>query len=164
MASADHTRDPCPYVILNDFGAAFSMGTIGGAIWHSIKGWRNSPAGEKRISAITAAKTRAPVLGGNFGVWGGLFSTFDCAVKGVRRKEDPYNAIIAGFFTGGALAIRGGWRATRNGAIGCACILAVFEGLGIALNRMQAEANRPVAPVLPEPASSSSSAPAGAAI
>jgi len=32
------------------------------------------------------------VLGGNFGVWGGLFSTFDCAVKGVRHKEDPYNA------------------------------------------------------------------------
>jgi hypothetical protein len=27
-------------------------------------------------------KARAPVLGGNFGVWGGLFSTFDCAVKG----------------------------------------------------------------------------------
>lgn len=32
------------------------------------------------------------MLGGNFGVWGGLFSTFDCAVKGVRHKEDPYNA------------------------------------------------------------------------
>jgi hypothetical protein len=44
-------------------------------------------------------KARAPVLGGNFGVWGGLFSTFDCAVKGVRKKEDPWNAIIAGFFT-----------------------------------------------------------------
>lgn len=33
---------------------------------------------------------RAPVLGGNFGVWGGLFSTFDCAVKGIRKKEDAY--------------------------------------------------------------------------
>jgi hypothetical protein len=32
------------------------------------------------------------VLGGNFGVWGGLFSTFDCAIKGLRKKEDPYNA------------------------------------------------------------------------
>jgi import inner membrane translocase subunit TIM17 len=37
---------------------------------------------------------RAPVLGGNFGVWGGLFSTFDCTVKGIRKKEDPYNAIM----------------------------------------------------------------------
>lgn len=48
--------------------------------------------GERRIGAITAIKARAPVLGGNFGVWGGLFSTFDCAVKGIRGKEDPWNA------------------------------------------------------------------------
>lgn len=59
--------------------------------------WRHhntnaAPQGERRIGALTAIKARAPVLGGNFGVWGGLFSTFDCAVKGVRQKEDPYNA------------------------------------------------------------------------
>jgi hypothetical protein len=65
---------------------------IGGAVWHGVKGFRNSPYGERRIGALTAIKARAPVLGGNFGVWGGLFSTFDCAVKGVRKKEDPYNA------------------------------------------------------------------------
>ena len=35
------------------------------------------------------------MLGGNFGVWGGLFSTFDCAVKGIRKKEDPYNASMS---------------------------------------------------------------------
>lgn len=46
------------------------------------------------------------MLGGNFGVWGGLFSTFDCAVKGYRQKEDPWNAIISGFMTGGTLALR----------------------------------------------------------
>ena len=43
MAHADHTRDPCPYVILNDFGGAFAMGAVGGTIWHGIKGSRNSP-------------------------------------------------------------------------------------------------------------------------
>lgn len=57
-----------------------------------MKGFRNSPYGERRIGAFTAIKARAPVLGGNFGVWGGLFSVYDCAVKGVRQKEDPYNA------------------------------------------------------------------------
>ena len=35
--SADHTRDPCPIVILNDFGGAFAMGVIGGCVWHGIK-------------------------------------------------------------------------------------------------------------------------------
>jgi len=35
-----------------------------------------------------------------------MFSTFDCAVKGWRQKEDAWNAIISGFMTGGALAAR----------------------------------------------------------
>jgi hypothetical protein len=37
-------------------------------IWHGIKGFRNSPYGERRIGALTAIKMRAPVLGGNFGM------------------------------------------------------------------------------------------------
>jgi len=145
----DHTRDPCPWVILNDFGGAFCMGAIGGTIWHGIKGFRNSPYGERRISAITAVKMRAPVLGGNFGVWGGLFSTFDCTVRGIRRKEDAWNPIIAGFFTGGSLAIRGGLKSARNGAIGCAVLLAVIEGVGIAFQKMLAGSTKLEAPQPP---------------
>ncbi|KAF7174284.1 hypothetical protein CNMCM5623_006851 [Aspergillus felis] len=162
----DHSRDPCPWVALSDFGGAFCMGAIGGAVWHGVKGFRNSPYGERRIGAITAIKARAPVLGGNFGVWGGLFSTFDCAIKGIRKKEDPYNAstltfsfyitnwrsgtlglhiltvfsaVIAGFFTGGSLAVRGGVKAARNSAIMCAVFLAVIEGVGIGFQRMMAD-------------------------
>ena len=95
--SADHTRDPCPIVILNDFGGAFAMGVIGGCVWHGIKGFRNSPYGERSYGALSAIKARAPVVGGNFGVWGGLFSTFDCTVKAVRKREDAWNAVIADF-------------------------------------------------------------------
>ncbi len=83
---------------------------------------------------------------------------------GIRKKEDPYNAsmclasnktgrvgsrreanrlaVIAGFFTGGALAVRGGYKAARNSAIGCACLLAVIEGVGIGFQRMMAENTR----------------------
>jgi hypothetical protein len=50
--------------------------------------------------------------------------------------------VIAGFFTGGALAIRGGAKAARNSAIGCACLLAVIEGVGIGFQRMMAENTR----------------------
>lgn len=46
------------------------------------------------------------MTGGNFGVWGGMFSTFDCAIKGWRQKEDAWNAIASGFLTGGCLAAR----------------------------------------------------------
>jgi import inner membrane translocase subunit TIM17 len=128
---------------------------IGGAIWHGIKGFRNSPYNERLIGSVTAIKARAPVLGGNFGVWGGLFSSFDCAVKGVRRKEDPWNAIIAGGFTGGSLAVRGGPRAIRNGAIGCAILLAVIEGVGIGIQRMMAENTRLELPPAPPQGSGS---------
>lgn len=33
----DHTRDPCPWVALNDFGGAFCMGAVGGALWHGVR-------------------------------------------------------------------------------------------------------------------------------
>lgn len=147
---ADHSRDPCPIVILNDFGGAFAMGAIGGTIWHGIKGFRNSPYGERRIGALLAVKARAPVVGGNFGVWGGLFLTFDCAVKGVRRREDPWNAIIAGFFTGGALAIRGGRKHTLQSAVMCSMLMACFEGVGLMFSKYMAWNQKPQAMPVPD--------------
>ena len=70
-----------------------------------------------------------------------------------RKKEDPWNAIIAGFFTGGSLAVRGGARAVRNSAIGCAILLAVIEGVGIGFQRMMAENTRlELPPPPPQPA------------
>lgn len=77
---------------------------------------------------MAAVKARAPVLGGNFGVWGGLFGTFDCTVKAIRQKEDPYNAIIAGFCTGGSLAIRSGPKTALGSGIMCGILLGCFEG------------------------------------
>lgn len=83
-----------------------------------MKGFRNSPYGERRIGAVTAIKARAPVLGGNFGVWGGLFSTFDCAVKGIRKKEDPYNASMSALsLTLDFGVIGAGWLVGGNGGL-----------------------------------------------
>jgi len=132
-------RDPCPHRILDDVGGAFSMGAIGGGVWHSIRGARNSPRGERLMGSVTAVKARVPILGGNFAVWGGLFSTFDCSLVAIRKKEDPYNSIISGALTGGVLAARGGWRAAgRSAAVG-GVLLAMIEGLQIALTKMLSE-------------------------
>lgn len=153
---------------------------VGGTIWHGIKGFRNSPYGERRIGALTAIKMRAPVLGGNFGThrrlylegWRGhsLLTDHRCLgwpvqhfrlhSKGhpeeggsiqrnqlVATTSDGFvgnqifadkTLLVAGFFTGGALAIRGGYKAARNGAIGCAVLLAVIEGVGIGFQKMLA--------------------------
>ena len=53
-------------------------------------------------------KARAPVIGGNFAVWGGPYSTFDCALISIRNKEDPWNSIASGAITGAVLAVRSG--------------------------------------------------------
>lgn len=52
---------------------------------------------------------------------------------GVANKK---TLCSAGFFTGGSLAFRGGVKAARNNAIGCAVLLAVIEGVGIAFGKM----------------------------
>ena len=128
------------------------------------------------MGAISTIKARAPVTGGNFGVWGGMFSTFDCAVKGWRQKEDAWNAIISGFMTGGCLAARseslcsfytpdfslratftliiwsfahalpGGPKSALGSAIACGILLGVFEGVGVLLSRVFSEGTRPQLP------------------
>lgn len=115
------------------------MGAIGGTIWHSIKGARSSPSGARLRGAVDAVKLRVPVLGGSFAVWGGLFSTFDCALVGVRGVEDPFNSIAAGASTGGLLAARQGGRAVVRGAAVGGVLLALIEGMGILMVRVLAD-------------------------
>lgn len=57
----------------------------------------------------------------------------------LQKQEDPWNAISAGFLTGGSLAVRGGVKAARNSAIMCAIFLGVIEGVGIGFQRMMAD-------------------------
>lgn len=115
------------------------MGAIGGSIWHSVKGARNSPRGARLRGAVDAVKLRAPVLGGNFAVWGGLFSSFDCLLQGIRQKEDPFNVIASGAITGGVLAIRSGPRAVGKSAVVGGVLLALIEGIGIMITRYSSE-------------------------
>jgi len=121
-------REPCPYRVFEDMGGGFLLGAVGGAVWHSVKGYRNAPRGARWSGAFTAARMRSPILGGNFGVWGGLFSVFDCSLAALRRTEDAWNAIAAGGLTGGLLAARAGPKAIVRNAIGGVFILAIIEG------------------------------------
>lgn len=53
-----------------------------------------------------AVRLRAPITGGSFGVWGATFSTVDCTLAYIRKKEDPWNSIGSGAMTGAILAAR----------------------------------------------------------
>jgi import inner membrane translocase subunit TIM17 len=122
-------REPCPGRIFDDLGGAFAMGCIGGCVFYFAKGFLNAPSRERLKGAILAVKYRAPILGGSFAMWGGLFSSFDCALLHKRRKDDYVNAILAGGFTGGLLAIRAGPKVAGRNAVVGALILAVIEGV-----------------------------------
>mmetsp|Transcript_10632 Transcript_10632/g.16663 ORF Transcript_10632/g.16663 Transcript_10632/m.16663 type:complete len:164 (-) Transcript_10632:597-1088(-) len=54
----------------------------------------------------------------------------------IRSKEDPYNSIVSGFCTGAVLASRGGAKAAMASGFVGGVLLAVIEGLNIALTRM----------------------------
>lgn len=81
------------------------------------------------FSGLCHVRNRAPFLGGNFGLWGGLFSSFDCLFISYRQKDDPLNAIMAGAVTGGLLAIRGGTSVAFKQAMMGGFILMLIEGV-----------------------------------
>lgn len=141
----DAGREPCPDRIVEDLGGAFGMGCVGGFIWHMVKGARNSPKGERMHGALYSAKARSPILGGNFAVWGGTFSTFDCSLQYIRKKDDHWNAIASGFCTGGVLASRGGWKAASRNAVIGGGLLAIIEGVAALIMRSTSQTPREMA-------------------
>jgi mitochondrial import inner membrane translocase subunit TIM17 len=72
-----------------------------------------------------------------------LFNSFDCTLIQLRRKEDPWNAIMSGALTGGCLSVRGGPKMILTSAIFGGLFLAVIEGVVIGMNRMMAQPYRP---------------------
>jgi import inner membrane translocase subunit TIM17 len=138
----DMSREPCPDRIIDDVGGAFGMGCVGGFLWHFGKGARHSPRGERFATGLFSAKSRAPILGGNFAVWGGTFSTFDCSLQYIRRRDDHWNAIASGFITGGVLAARGGWKAASRNAVVGGVLLAIIEGVAALLVRSTSQTPR----------------------
>lgn len=101
---------------------------------------------------MSAIKQRSPIIAGNFAVWGGMFSTIDCALIHIRKKEDPWNSIISGAATGGILAARNGLPAMAGSAFIGGVLLALIEGVGILFTRLSAEQFQPQMPSLEDPA------------
>ncbi len=91
------------------------------------------------MSGLTTIKQKAPITGGNFAAWGGLFSVVDCSLAYVRQKDDPWNSIASGFFTGGLLQVRQGVGAMVGSAVVGGVVLALIEGIGILVSRVSGQ-------------------------
>uniref|UniRef100_A0A915EIW3 Uncharacterized protein n=1 Tax=Ditylenchus dipsaci TaxID=166011 RepID=A0A915EIW3_9BILA len=111
----EYTREPCPFRIADDIGSAFSMGLIGGSIFHSIGAYRNAAKGQKLLNAMREVRVRSPLTG---------------------KKEDPYNSIISGAATGALLAVRSGPGVMLGSAALGGTILAMIEGVQVLMGKM----------------------------
>ena len=152
MGTPEASREPCPDRILDDVGASFCMGAIGGSALHFLKGLHASPNGARLAGAFQAVRLNAPRIGGGFAVWGALFSATDCTMVYARQTEDPWNSIVAGATTGGLLSLRRGLGATvRSAAVGGA-FLALIEGGSIMLGKaLSMEQQQMPAAIVEEP-------------
>lgn len=149
----EYAREPCPWRILDDSGGAFAMGLIGGTIFNTYKGFRNAPSGIfwRVKGALENVQRRSPLMAGSFAVWGGVFSTCDCTLAQMRKKEDPYNAIISGAATGAILSARLGVAAMLWSAFLGGTILTAIEGVSVFLTWFSADQFKPVNPALEDP-------------
>jgi len=119
-------REPCPQRIFVDTGAGFCMGYIGGLVYHVFK-TRRVPT--KRFRMLFRPLAKAKQIGGRFGIWCFLFSTFDCYFGLYSPEERIWHSIAGGAATGFFLGIRRGpYKGMRKAVFG-ACILAVLEGV-----------------------------------
>jgi import inner membrane translocase subunit TIM17 len=148
MGTPETLREPCPIRIPYDAGTAFAMGAIGGSAFHFSKGLYNSPKGARFIGATQAVGLKAGRIAGSFAVWSVLFSSCDCTMVYIRKKEDPWNSIISAAATGGFLSMRRGFAASAKSAAFGAVFLGLIEGTGIALNKFSS-AQQPM-PVMME--------------
>jgi import inner membrane translocase subunit TIM22 len=63
----------------------------------------------------------------NFGRIGAIFSGTECAIEGLRGKNDLWNGVAGGCITGGALAYKAGPQAAALGCAGFAAFSAAID-------------------------------------
>ena len=133
------TRDGllCPHRVIDDIGSGFGLGTTLGAIWYMMKGAYNSPKRERLWNGIKLVKKRAPILGGNFAAWMGLFGFFQCVMVDLTHHDSHINQVVAGGLTGGIINLRGGYKYFLRGALGGAVFIGVFNIVEIFMMKHQ---------------------------
>jgi mitochondrial import inner membrane translocase subunit TIM17 len=124
---------PCPGRIISELGDGFSIGVIMGTIWYMGKGAISSIPKERFKGGLYLVRKRAPILGGAFAMWAGLFCTSSCILVYFRQKEDPLNSVVGGATTGFLLAIRGGLRRAIPSGIFGGVLLGIMELVGVIL-------------------------------
>uniref|UniRef100_A0AC35U9W8 Mitochondrial import inner membrane translocase subunit TIM17 n=1 Tax=Rhabditophanes sp. KR3021 TaxID=114890 RepID=A0AC35U9W8_9BILA len=142
---AEYAREPCPYRIGDDMGSGFSMGLVGGSLFHAFSGYRKATDRPKIEAMLQNVRKRSAITGVQFAAWGGMFSTIDCTLVAIRKKEDPINSILSGGLTGAFLSCRSGPRVMAGSAFLGAAILGMIEGVGLLMSTWMSKMHDPTA-------------------
>ena len=108
-------------------------------LFHTIQG-------QRLAGAFSAAYAQAPITGGRFGAWGALLTTFECAIQGIRQKQDPWNYAISGAITHGVLAAREGIKAATKASLVGGAFFTLAPILEHFINRSVYNENKPTEP------------------
>jgi import inner membrane translocase subunit TIM17 len=120
---------------VDDLGQGFGLGLILGSMWNFMKGVYISPAKERIRGGILLAKRRAPITGGNFASWMGLFGFWQCSLLYATGQDSHANQILAGALTGGMVNLRGGWKYAQRGFFSGALFIGVFNMIEVLVTK-----------------------------
>ncbi|KAL6650137.1 hypothetical protein ACP70R_014361 [Stipagrostis hirtigluma subsp. patula] len=118
---------------VDEVGFSYWFGLTGGSAYHFLRGVLDSPNGGRLAGGAQAVRMNATRVAGEFGAFWALFWGFDRAVTAARRREDPWNAIVAGGATSGFLALRRGARAVARSSLSGAAFFALFDCVSYAV-------------------------------
>lgn len=121
-------RLACPLRVFEDNGGAFLMGFVGSVVINAAQLFK-APKGQRLKYTYFRVASKAPALGVAFGVWGGLFATFDCILSQLRGKDDTWNVVLSGATVSALLSSRNGLPAMGKHFMIGGVIMLMIEGL-----------------------------------
>lgn len=117
---------PFPGRMFYDVGDSFITGCSLGSMWYFLKGAYFALPRERIKGGLHLVRGKATGLGGSFASWSFFYSLSYCASAYIRKKNDPFNSIMAGFSTGFILSLRSGIKsAFKSGITGCLILTSI---------------------------------------
>jgi import inner membrane translocase subunit TIM22 len=133
------TLSAAPTASLSSSSPALTLSPTGGASAIPIS---DLPLRQQLKHGLRDMYRSSLASGRNFAKVGAIFSGTECAIEGLRAKNDLYNGVAGGCITGGVLARNAGPQAAL---IGCAGFAAFSAAIDAYMRMPEDERSRPIA-------------------
>lgn len=108
--------------------ATATAGNIGvGGISRTVQQISDLPFRQQMKLQFTDMGKKSYSSAKNFGYIGMIYAGVECVIESLRAKNDIYNGVTAGFFTGAGLAYKAGPQAALMGGAGFAAFSAAID-------------------------------------